>query len=160
MTKRQLTAIANRTKWQKYDRDFILARIDIDPQTGCWLWNKGIASAGYGVVNTNGHTTAHRLAYSIWIGDPGGLNVCHSCDNPPCCNPAHLFAGTQNDNIQDATNKGRFPQGELHWKSKLTAETVNFIRGSKESGKSLAFRYGVSESTVSVIRNRKSWSRQ
>lgn len=68
---------------------------------------------GYGQLNFNGAITkAHRLSYAAFVGPiTGGLFVCHKCDNPKCCNPAHLFLGTQQDNVADMVAKGRSHKG-------------------------------------------------
>ncbi len=75
----------------------------------CWPWMGGLNEDGYGLVYVNGKTmTAHRHAWRLTNGDPGDLCVCHSCDNPPCCNPAHHWLGTNEENTADRTAKGRW----------------------------------------------------
>lgn len=84
-----------------------------DPKTGCWLWKGQINSAGYGVLwmgkeHKPVFVGAHRYSYEHFVGPiPDGMFVCHSCDNPPCMNPAHLWLGTAAENVQDKMDKGR-----------------------------------------------------
>jgi len=83
-------------------------RYAINEETGCWEWN-GKLLAGYGVFRWNSkQQKAHRASYEQYKGAiPDGYFVCHSCDNPKCVNPDHLWVGTQSDNIKDAVRKGR-----------------------------------------------------
>jgi hypothetical protein len=83
----------------------------------CWLWSAGRFRQGYGMFwfQRRNHY-ANRIAYLSEHGSiPDGLNVLHRCDNPPCCNPAHLFLGTDSDNTADMHSKGRHSFGERHW---------------------------------------------
>jgi hypothetical protein len=78
----------------------------------CWEWTGARNGHGYGRLNRGGHSgatiKAHRASYEIHHGvDPGELDVCHRCDNPPCVNPAHLFLGDAKANAQDMARKGR-----------------------------------------------------
>lgn len=82
--------------------------------TECWVWNGTRNKHGYGVKQTRIERgrwrtrLTHRLAYEWANGPiPKGMSICHHCDNPPCCNPAHLFIGTHKDNVHDAIRKGR-----------------------------------------------------
>jgi hypothetical protein len=100
-------------------RTYIQERIEVDPDTGCWVWQFGTHDYGYGKGKYRGPDGVlrtrrmHRLAYEEWIGPvPDGLFVCHTCDNPPCCNPDHLFAGTQVDNMQDMIEKHGHPESQ------------------------------------------------
>ena len=82
----------------------------INKTDSCWLWTDKPGTGGYGKLSIDGKTPgAHRVAYQLWIG-PIPLNkphVCHHCDNPPCVNPKHLYAGTAKDNAQDRNIRGR-----------------------------------------------------
>lgn len=79
-----------------------------EPNTGCWLWAGGTDSFGYGFFRHAGEVTAHRVSYTLHIAPiPKGLHVLHKCDVPECVNPAHLFLGTQIDNMKDCARKGR-----------------------------------------------------
>lgn len=73
---------------------------------GCWEWHGARNDRGYGTVTKN--VRAHRYAYELLGGPiPEGMCVCHTCDNPPCINPAHLFLGTIGENNRDRHAKGR-----------------------------------------------------
>jgi hypothetical protein len=82
----------------------------------CWEWRASTNSYGYGKFGIVGRVLgAHRIAWELSHGPvPEGQCVLHRCDNPPCCNPAHLFLGTQADNMRDCKAKGRNPHGERH----------------------------------------------
>lgn len=112
-------------------------------------------------------TAAHRVAYMLAYGEvPDELFVCHSCDNPPCCNPRHLWVGTGKDNADDRDRKGRYisgakPRGEQHHSNKLSISDVRAIReyipGKGLSRPALANKYGVAQSTIDRILSRKKW---
>lgn len=137
------------------------------PPEECWEWEGCRDDRGYGTLGFGGRrrTRAHRVAFELAHGPiPSGHVVCHSCDNPPCCNPAHLFLGTQGDNNRDRHEKGRsrnLDPGERHPKAKLTNEQVRVVRAEYERGgvtqQDLAARWGVSRGNLSKILNRKAY---
>ena len=126
---------------------------------GCWEWIGGKFTSGYGLYKVQGITSrVHRLSWEIHNGTiPEGMCVCHSCDNPPCVNPNHLWLGTSQENTQDKMSKGRhkYQSGESHYAAKLTDQQVEEIRtkstGKRGEGVRLAKEYGVSKSLISAI---------
>lgn len=86
-----------------------LARLDGYGESQCWEWTGATDPNGYGRLAWNDRLwLAHRVSYTQHVGPiPDGISVCHRCDNPPCCNPAHLFLGTHADNVRDMWAKGR-----------------------------------------------------
>lgn len=124
----------------------------------CWEWVGSKINGGYGNIRIfNKMIVSHRFSYELHKGKiPEGLLVCHSCDNPPCCNPKHLWLGTAKDNAVDMIKKGRG-----HNSSKLSEHQVLEIRKlykeKKELQKNLAKKYLCAVSTVSEIVNKKYW---
>lgn len=157
------------------------SKVAVGNRTSCWPWKGSQFTGGYGQFKAHKHNMkAHRVAY--YLGhkrDPGPYLVCHSCDNPVCCNPAHLFLGTPADNTQDSARKGRLnPQsgakhhshlrpdtvarGERVGGSKLTEKQVVDIRNAYKKGgvtqEELAASYGVKRETVGLIIRGKNWA--
>ena len=140
-------------------QDRFFNRFKKDP-SGCWIWSSHSDKDGYGLLpGNNGSTRAHRLSYEIHVGAIGcGLVVCHTCDNPSCVNPDHLFVGTAKDNCDDMISKNRDRIiGSRNNKAKLTEENINAIRESKDSLSETADYYGVSISTIKRIKSGESW---
>lgn len=132
------------------------------PKGTCWEWQRGRIQTGYGHFRARGRRcTTHRLAFLLTKDYWPGLHVCHSCDNPPCCNPDHLFEGTPHDNRQDAMAKGRTTLGERDGMSKLTDDQVREIRSICATGgrfqHSIAKQFGVTQTVISQIARRKIW---
>lgn len=98
---------------------------------GCWIWQGAKNPKGYGKININYKTVAsHRLSYVLFNGDiKAGLYVCHTCDNPSCINPKHLFLGTAQDNTHDCFNKGRDKRKGRKLSSIHRARIGDFQRG-------------------------------
>lgn len=130
---------------------------------GCILW-KGTTERGYGIICMKGRNNvrAHRMAYERVYGQiPSGMDVLHKCDNPPCINQDHLFLGTQAANIADMMSKGRVAKGECRPQHKLISSQVLDIRARYSAGGvsqyKLASEFGVCQSEISLIVNRKKW---
>ena len=129
----------------------------------CWPWIAGRDENNYGVVSRNGRTRyAHREVYKFFNGPISSTKVVrHTCDNPPCCNPAHLIDGSQADNVNDSIERGRRSSlGEDNPKARLTASEATGIRDAfshGESYQSLAQRYNVSISTIHDITKFRTW---
>jgi hypothetical protein len=142
-----------------------VARGDDD---ACWLWTGAKLTSGYGVLHDGTfRMLAHRFSFETHVGPIApGLFVCHRCDNPPCVNPAHLFAGTQFENMRDMTAKGRHAKvgarGQLNGLARLTPSDVSDIRSAYAAGDvtqaQLAARFGVSRGAVCNVLLRRSWS--
>lgn len=90
--------------------DRFWAKVDVAGPDDCWNWTAAVSTDGYGRLGVGGHATirAHRLAAQLRFGMLHRHQiVCHACDNPRCCNPAHLFVGTHLTNARDRDTKGR-----------------------------------------------------
>jgi hypothetical protein len=141
--------------------------VDVDPVTGCWIWKWAKHDAGYGMKQHRGKVTrVHRIAYELFAGEiPVGLHVCHRCDCRPCCNPEHLFLGTDMDNQRDSQMKGRnkIPPpcpGSLNGFSKLTESSVAAIKSMLDAGGRLvdiARKFCVHRCTIGDIKYGRRW---
>lgn len=124
---------------------------------GCWTWGGTLSRHGYGVMSVDqgkNKIAAHRYSYWLHFGCVDGV-VCHTCDNPKCVNPGHLFLGTQRENLADMTRKGRRAhvgtKGEAHPMAKLSNEDVRNIADrllGGESAKKLAEIFAVDRGTI------------
>lgn len=136
-----------------------MERMQENIATECWEWIGNRHSSGYGTLMLDGRIVrAHRLSYEVFSGESAkGRMVCHECDNPPCINPRHLWLGSHQENIDDASQKFRMHFGESHGLAKLTDEKVREIRNSKEKGVDLAKKFGVSSSCISTVKSGRRW---
>jgi hypothetical protein len=144
-------------------------KVDLSKPNGCWPYLGFRKWDGYGWVHRDGkNMTAHRYAWILKHGKPPeGMHILHICDNPPCCNPAHLRLGTHAENMADCRAKGR-NQAFTMSSAKLDAEAVKAIRaeykltGRGSSRRSnvdeLAARYGVKPGTITSAVAGRSWS--
>lgn len=109
----------------------------------CWVWTKSVGSHGYGNICTGASLieTAHRVSYEVFNGEiPAGQVIMHSCNNKRCCNPAHLSAGTQSQNMLDGLRNGR--------DSPMSREVLEDILKSDETTANLSKRLGISYSRI------------
>ena len=143
-------------------------KVDNSPGQGpdgeCWLWTAGTTAEGYGKFGVNrSWKLAHRLVCEATFGEMAasdgfnGAVVRHTCDMPRCVNPSHLVLGTGLENQDDKVSKARHAFGMRTAKAKLTETEVKEIRKTAGTNQHIADAYGIAPSTVSYIKNRKSW---
>lgn len=143
----------------------------------CWEWQGTKDKDGYGQLSYDGRLQrAHRVSYTIAVGPiPNGMQILHSCDNPPCVNPQHLRPGTPKENTQDAVIRGRMARGERqgththpetvrrgeqHLKAKLTeAQVIEILAvpNGDHLQNSLSLQYGVDRCTINDIFKGRTW---
>lgn len=143
------------------------AKVDRRGDEECWPWTGSkFTNNPYGRLRRGARTfKAHRVAWELTHGViPQEMLVCHRCDNPPCCNPAHLFVGSLADNNRDRHRKGRTKlpdnRGERNGVSKITLEIAQRIRSEHATGATLADlgrRYGLCGTTVWAVVHRRTW---
>ncbi len=147
--------------------DRLLDKVIPEPNSGCWLWVGVWDSSGYGHMKISRKTlSVHRLSWEFHNGPaPRGLCVLHKCDTPCCVNPTHLFLGTNKDNTQDCIKKNRRASyaGENNGRAKLSnaqVETIRLLLSFGHSYKSIAERFGISESNVYHIKAGERWQKK
>lgn len=140
------------------------ANVDKRGPDDCWEWQGYGNGKGYGTLWVSGsQCLAHRLSYELNNGPiPRNHHICHSCDNPGCVNPSHLFTGTNYENAIDKVNKGRLVKsvGSNNGFAKLTPNKIRAIRSARNSGKTtvqIADEFGIGTSHVSKIVLRQIW---
>lgn len=140
--------------------------VKIGAPNECWPWNAGTFPDGYGrfaITHSRG-IVAHRFAWIETRGKiPNGLRALHTCDNPPCCNPGHLFIGTNKDNTQDCIAKGRFNAPKIkptyrgkNWRTKISIEQVGEVmslHASGESNAAIGRKFSVTRQAIRYIIN-------
>lgn len=154
--------------WSKVDKS--------GGEDSCWEWKARRVPGGYGQFRYGSRVDpnrkqqllpSNRVAWNLTFGEiPEGLFVCHSCDNPPCCNPKHLWLGTPLENVEDMIKKGRHASrtkmhGEKHPNHKLTIDDVSRMCDLYTSGdwsqRRLGKEFGVSNCLVNRIVNGLAW---
>jgi hypothetical protein len=142
----------------------VMARLRVDLATGCWLWTASLTRDGYGKAWWGKSIRAHRLVWMLLRGPiDDEKKLLHRCDRPACCNPDHLFVGTQRENVEDMDRKGRRKpvHGGAHWNARLTADKARIIRERYAAGgvtqAQLGAILGVSEAAVSDVLRGRTW---
>lgn len=144
----------------------------VDTQAGplaCWIWMGCKDKWGYGDLQFRGkHVQAHRVAWILTRGHPGELDCLHKCHNPSCCNPAHLYLGTDKENARDRVVADRHARGESTNVNKLTEADVRAIRrdfrkdgkwkGAPTNRVELAKRYGVRPGCIRDVVYGRTWN--
>lgn len=153
-------------KWDSPVRQELIKKLEnfckLDPKTGCFNWTRSLAS-GYGKIWFGGSKDmAHRAAYFLGHGAlPPKKIVCHKCNNKLCCNPHHMYAGTQSDNTKDMIKDGCFPHiGEKHYQAVFTEDMVREARRLykiKKNCAAVARELGVERRTLSNVIHGKTW---
>lgn len=141
--------------------------IDVRGPEECWPFRAAVAAGRHGFLNIKGRRyRAHALALALEVGPPpkAGTVCRHSCDYPPCCNPAHLAWGTYKQNTQDAVARGRMHRwngeraGSRNPFAKLSEADVHLIRSRYAPAKRMAEQLGVTVTTINSILAGKSWT--
>jgi hypothetical protein len=149
-----------------FDQEFI-SRFDakLDKSGSCWIWTASVAGKGYGQMKLprqRKQEYSHRIAYMLYKGQiPEGIQVCHTCDTPHCCNPDHLFLGTAKENLQDMRAKNRHLSGAKNSQAKLTEKEVAQIKECLRIGipqSKIAVTFGVHQTIISKINCGHRWS--
>lgn len=127
---------------------------------GCWEWTGAVDKDGYGIFSYARKTYRAPVMAIVLDGRQiaPGLYACHTCDNPKCVRPSHLYPGTPTQNMADAKARGRVRTGESHHFARLTADDVRAIRQAQGTHSEIAAAFGVSPANVTMIRNRKTWA--
>ena len=152
--------------------EYFVRKVRIGPPGQCWEWRGSVGSHGYGnwgytAFGGKANRTAHRASFALFNGYEAEGQVNHRCGNRRCCNPDHLYSGSQKENIEDARQHGTYSppplwKGEQHGMAILNAEQVSLIKWAAKVGRrgvnqQLAAHYGVHYSTISIIKRGVKW---
>jgi hypothetical protein len=130
----------------------------------CWEWQGARKPSGHGnfaLTQQNFVTASHYALILATGGRPEGAYACHRCDNPPCVNPAHLYWGTAQDNMNNQLARGRRPRGTEHARALLTEEQVIEIReryAAGETTKAIEIDFGLKYNVAGPIVHGKTWA--
>lgn len=155
--------IYNSKEYAEKYRNKIKENIYIN-ENNCWVWKRSKHKQGYGNIGYKGkHHLTHRVSWMVHKGEiPKGIKVCHTCDITSCCNPEHLFLGTQKVNCLDASLKGRLNNKKLgKRRNKLNFEQVKEIKKLNSKGitrKELEIKYEVGQTCIAKILTGRSWN--
>lgn len=130
--------------------------ISIGEKDQCWLWKGGFPYPRLSLGDKRRRQRAYRITYQMFKGPISESDIaCHVCDNPSCCNPDHIFIGTQKDNIQDCMRKNRrnLPTNEKHWKARLTNDQIEAIRADTRLQREIASDYNTDQGYISHIKH-------
>ena len=131
-----------------------LSKIAVRPKTRCWIWTLCTTQRGYGRLSYRGkHRYIHHVSYEEFVGPIlEGKQVCHRCDVPSCCNPDHLYLGSQTENLIDCVRKGR------HHKPTMTEAVAREVKYEREmTRQEYAAKYGITVSAIDDIRRGRCW---
>lgn len=147
------------------DKERFWAKVDVRSEEECWEWKGAPNTDGYGHISVGGRKNqhklaAHRVAKTLAEGKEieEGRLLLHACDNPPCCNPEHLFVADHQTNMDDMVSKERSAMS--YGNAKIDWDIVDEIRNSFLTGKELSEKLNLSKGTISDIRNHKTWKEE
>lgn len=158
MTKQEAMEIARNSRKFPPVEDIFWGKVERAAPEECWPWKGYINPDGYGYFRGKGKAhLASKWAWLLTFGEvPKGLVVCHHCDNPPCCNPRHLFIGEPQHNVDDCVSKGRHVKGSRCMKRVLTEDMVTTLRrrASEVGIRSASEEMGIKYATATYACNR------
>jgi hypothetical protein len=185
--KKVISSLTEPIKFTEEQTTNFWAKVEkLGTEAGCWIWTGSTNPDRYGCFGVNGRTVGtHRISWFLHhgpiptMGGTTSLKVLHHCDTPECVNPAHLWLGTQLENIADCLKKGRHnhafggrvwtrecpeivARGERSHKAKLTSDKVAEIRALYKTGAitqvELSSRFGINQSSISALLLRRTWA--